>query len=74
MSTSIGIDEAQATLEEIIAGMGPNDEIVIIDQHRPIARILPTGKPQPRFGSCKGMLTIVDDDDEHLADFKDYMP
>jgi antitoxin (DNA-binding transcriptional repressor) of toxin-antitoxin stability system len=74
MSTSIGIDEAQAKLKDIIAALGPDDEVVITDQNRPIARILRTSKPQPRFGSCKGMLTIVDEDDEHLADFKDYMP
>jgi hypothetical protein len=33
-----------------------------------------TPKLQPRFGSCKGMLTIVSDDDEHLKDFAEYMP
>lgn len=28
---------------------------------------------QPVFGSCKGMMTIVSEDDEHLKDFEDYM-
>jgi hypothetical protein len=28
---------------------------------------------QPVFGSCKGMLTIVSEDDEHLKDFEEYM-
>jgi len=28
---------------------------------------------QPVFGSCKGMLTIVSEDDEHLKDFEGYM-
>lgn len=31
------------------------------------------GTGQPVFGSCKGMMTIVSDDDEHLKDFEDYM-
>jgi hypothetical protein len=30
-------------------------------------------RPQPQFGSCKGMMTIVSDDDEHLEHFKVYM-
>ena len=31
--------------------------------------------PQPRQpGSAKGKLRIVADDDEHLADFGDYLP
>ena len=66
MSISIGIDEAQAKLKDIIAALGPDDEVVITDQNRPIARILRTSKPQPQFGSCKGMLTI-DDVDWYLA-------
>lgn len=28
----------------------------------------------PTFGSGKGTLTIVSEDDEHLKDFKEYMP
>jgi hypothetical protein len=28
---------------------------------------------QPVFGSCKGMLTILPEDDEHLKDFDEYM-
>ncbi len=74
MSASIGIDEAQAKLKDIIAGLGPDDEVIITDQNGPVARIVPTTKPKPQFGSCQGMLTIVDDDDEHLVDFKNYLP
>ena len=33
-----------------------------------------TDNPLPQFGSCKGMLTIISDDDEHLKDFAEYMP
>jgi antitoxin (DNA-binding transcriptional repressor) of toxin-antitoxin stability system len=28
---------------------------------------------QPVFGSCKGMLTIISEDEEHLKDFEEYM-
>ena len=27
----------------------------------------------PQFGNCRGMLTIVAEDDEHLKDFEEYM-
>ena len=32
------------------------------------------GDGQPVFGSCKGMLNVVSEDDEHLKDFAEYMP
>jgi hypothetical protein len=28
---------------------------------------------RPVFGSCRGMLTVVAEDDEHLKDFAEYM-
>ena len=28
---------------------------------------------RPVFGSCKGMMTIVSEDDQHLKDFDEYM-
>jgi antitoxin (DNA-binding transcriptional repressor) of toxin-antitoxin stability system len=73
MSTIVGIDEFQVKLKEIIAGLGPDDEVVITDNNQPVARLLPSGKPRPEFGSCRGMLDVVAEDDEHLEDFKGYM-
>ena len=31
------------------------------------------GTGQPVFGRCRGMLTIAQEDDEHLKDFVEYM-
>ena len=31
------------------------------------------GQGVPVFGSCRGMLSIIADDDEHLKDFEEYM-
>jgi len=73
MSTTVEFDQAWTKLKDLIAQLGPNDEVVIIENNRPIARLLAPSRGQPQFGSCKGMLTIVQDDDEHLEDFKDYM-
>jgi hypothetical protein len=32
------------------------------------------GDRRPTFGICKGKLNILAEDNEHLADFRDYMP
>jgi antitoxin (DNA-binding transcriptional repressor) of toxin-antitoxin stability system len=76
MVPPISIEEAQATLPEIIGKLGPGEEVVITKDDQPVAtlRSLAAGKPQRRFGSAKGMLTIVTEDEEHLEDFKEYMP
>ncbi len=42
-----------------------------------MARLLVEESPkrQPRkAGSAKGILTVIQDDDEHLEDFEEYMP
>lgn len=74
MSTTVGIDEARSQLKELISQLGPDDEVVITENNRPIARLVGARQAQPRYGGCNGMLTIVQDDDEHLADFTEYMP
>jgi antitoxin (DNA-binding transcriptional repressor) of toxin-antitoxin stability system len=75
MLPTISIEDAQAQLPEIIKQLSPGEEVVITKDDLPVAelRAITTGKPQPRFGSCKGMLTIVAEDEEHLEDFKEYM-
>jgi len=74
MTKTVELDVAQTTLKEIIAGLKPEEEVVIVQNHKPVARILASKKGTPQFGSCKGLLTIVEEDDEHLKDFEDYMP
>ena len=73
---SISLEEAQATLSDIIGTLDPGEEVVITKDDQPVAelRSIAAGKPQPRFGSCQGMLTIVAEDERHLEDFKEYMP
>lgn len=76
MST-ITIEEAKEKLLELIDQLAPGEEVIITRNQQPVAKLVgqqhATRKPrQP--GNCKGMLTIISDDDEHLEDFKDYMP
>jgi prevent-host-death family protein len=74
--TTVSLAEAQAHLLELLEKVAAGQEIVITRDDTPLAQILPIRKtkPRPQFGSCKGMLTIVSDDDEHLEHFKEYVP
>ena len=75
MST-VTLEEAQARLSELIRTLPAGEEIVITSNKLPIAKIVSVegSTRQPRFGSCRGMMTILSDDDEHLKDFAEYMP
>jgi len=74
---SVTIEEAQANLPELIARLAAGETLVITSGQRPIARLIaeaPVQQRKPRQpGSAEGLLTIVSDDEEHLADFKEYM-
>lgn len=76
MPEIITLEEAQSSLPELIDRLKPGTEIVITRNNQPVAELhLPTGAlPQPRFGNCRGSLTIIAEDDEHLQDFREYMP
>lgn len=74
--TAVTLEEAQAKLPELIDHLAAGEELVITRNQQPIARLTAEDKPKrkPRkAGNCKGMLTIVADDDEHLKDFEEYM-
>ena len=74
--TTVTLEEAQARLPDLIDCLAPGAELVITRNEQPIARLLAEGQVQRnprRAGNCKGMLTIISDDDEHLKDFEEYM-
>jgi antitoxin (DNA-binding transcriptional repressor) of toxin-antitoxin stability system len=76
MSHIIPLDQASAQLSGLVRALGPDDEIVLTDNDKPIARIVPSSaRPKRVAGACKGMLEILDDsDDVILEHFKEYMP
>lgn len=76
MSAIVTMEEAQAKLKELIHQLAPGEEIVITEHQQPVAKLMseqPKPKLRPGPGLCKGMITIVADDDEHLKDFAEYM-
>ena len=73
MSKTVELNVVKATLAELIASLAPGDELVVTENDKPVARLLPAICGTPVFGSCKGMLNIISEDDDHLDDFKGYM-
>ncbi len=70
------MEEAQAHLAAWRSRLKPGEELLITDQDRPVARLIPEPsvpvKPrQP--GSAIGKLTVVEDDESHLEDCREYM-
>ena len=73
----VTLEEARTRLEGLIAALKPGEDVVITQQGRPVARLVaefgcPATPRQP--GSAVGQLTIISEDDGHLADFQEYMP
>jgi len=77
MLPTMSIEEVQATLPEIIKRLGPGEEVIITRDDQPVAKLVSLSKlarQSPKFGSAKGILIIHAEDDEHLKNFKAYMP
>jgi antitoxin (DNA-binding transcriptional repressor) of toxin-antitoxin stability system len=71
--TTATIEEVQASLPSLISNLKPGEEVVILEHDRPVARLI--GEPRQRkLGGGIGKLVLVEDDDSHLDDFKEYMP
>jgi len=72
---TIPIEQVEGHLTEIIDKLLPGQEIVLTRNNYPVARLVGGKKPpRPGPGLCRGMITIVADDEEHLKDFAKYMP
>ncbi len=69
----ISLEQAQAELPKLIEQLKAGEEIEITENDQTIARLVGQ-KRQRQFGLGKGKLTVVQEDDEHLEDFKEYMP
>lgn len=69
----ISLEQAQAELPKLIEQLKAGEEIEITKNDQTIAKLVGQ-KRQRQFGLGKGKLTVVQEDDEHLEDFKEYMP
>ena len=74
---TITLEEARTHLDSLIARLKPGEGVLITRDSQPVARLVAESAAprQPRQpGSAIGQLIVVQEDDEHLADFKEYMP
>jgi antitoxin (DNA-binding transcriptional repressor) of toxin-antitoxin stability system len=74
--SSIALEHAEQHLAEVISNLCPGDSVIITEGAVPVARLIAEEKPvkKPRkAGSAKGILVVLQEDDEHLKDFAEYM-
>lgn len=74
--TAITVQEAQARLSELIRQLAPGDELLIVENNMPVARIVSAvASSQRNLGTLRGTVThMAADFDAPLDDFEEYMP
>ncbi len=75
---TITLQEAQVRLGELVHGLNPGEEVVIVENETAIAKLIATPPAEPlrerRFGTLKGtVLYMAPDFNAPLEDFKEYM-
>lgn len=75
---TVTIQEAQATLTDLIHRLMPGEEVVITENDQPVARLVPTRSPAetrkvPQFGTLKGTVLSMEHFDDPLEEFEEYM-
>jgi len=70
---TVTVEQARSSLKELIEKSVQGESVVITEGNIPVAEIRSgmSTKPVPVIGSCKQMLTVLSDDDDHLADFSE---
>jgi len=72
----VNIHEAKTQLSKLIQAAVNGKQVIIARDNKPIVRleVLPEARSHRKIGNAKGLiLSMADDFDEPLNDFKDYM-
>lgn len=73
---TVTLKMAQENLPDLIERLLPDQPILITHNDIPVARLIAetlASRSPRRAGSAQGLLTIVQEDDEHLQDFAEYL-
>jgi prevent-host-death family protein len=72
--TTVAIEQAQRELARLVDDVALGERVVITRNQVPVAELVPVSRnpPKPIFGSAKGMVTMSQDFDAPLDDFRDY--
>lgn len=74
--TRISVRDAEARLSELIRKLKPGDEVLITEDDRPVARLIPAApaRAERRLGTLKGTVAYMAPDfDAPLDEFGEYM-
>ncbi|MEX2173344.1 MAG: type II toxin-antitoxin system Phd/YefM family antitoxin [Pirellulaceae bacterium] len=77
--TTISLQEAQANLSDLVHRLTPGEEVVILENDQPVARLVrpatpPTIRKVRQPGTLRGsVLYMAPDFDAPLEDFREYM-
>ncbi len=73
----ITLAEASQHLYDLVEAAINGEEVIITKDEKPVVKLTPVSQEKKRYpakaGSAKGLITMSDDFDEPLEDFKDYM-
>ncbi|MEM6518056.1 MAG: antitoxin of toxin-antitoxin stability system [Cyanobacteria bacterium P01_D01_bin.71] len=73
----VTVQQVQQHLLELLENLNPGEGVQIVVGEQVIGRLMAepeTIRQARKPGSAIGSLTILEEDDEHLQDFADYMP
>jgi len=71
----IELDKARKQLESIVQTALDGEEVVITQNDEAVLKLVPVvqSKARRKAGSAKGLVSMAEDFDEPLEDFKEYM-
>ncbi len=71
----IDIDKAKGQLDSLFQSALSGEEILIMQNNQPVLKLVRVSRPQKRrqSGSAKGLISMSEDFDQPLEDFREYM-
>jgi prevent-host-death family protein len=74
---NITIEEAQASLADLIHRLTPGEEVVITENDQPVAKLVAARPQEPpqklrQFGTLRGTVLSMEHFDDPLEDFAEY--
>ena len=77
---TVTLQEAQSKLAELVRGLSPGQELLITEDDRPVARLIPTPPEPPapprkerKLGTLRGTVLSMEHFDDPLEEFGEYM-
>ena len=75
MVVNVSYDDTKIKIADLIEAAMRGDKVVITKNGQQIIQLVPMKTaPEPKFGSAKGKIKVVEGYDEPLEDFREYMP